>query len=105
MALIVTVNLPGAISGRISHTSREKHTVKLDDGEYLTKMILHSNREVVPCTRITNISDSVASKWISNESPDYVDDRTWKKFSDNQKIAYYVSTLDEGLGATFEYLS
>jgi hypothetical protein len=102
-ALIVTINLPGAIGGAVKHVDKQKHTVQLT-GETITKTILHTDREEKECKKVLNISESIVQQWESNTVPGWESDRNWKRMNRNQRIISYLSALDEGYGITFEFV-
>lgn len=104
-AIIVKVGLLGAISGRVKHTTKQKHTVKVDDNEYVSKIILYTDRLESICTRSFKVSDEVVKSWIYGESPLWEDSRDWKRFSIHQKLLSYIKGFDEGYGVSYEYLS
>lgn len=103
-AIIITANLNGNVSGFVKHVARQKNTVKVAEGEYITKIILHSDRIEKPCTRSTRVSESIVNQWIHGECPLWENPRDWKKMSVHQKIISYVIGFDEGYGVTYDFL-
>jgi hypothetical protein len=102
--LIVRIYLEGTIEGPKQHISRQKYTAQLRDGDSITKLILHTNRNPVPCYKILKISAEILKIWESHEVPEWSDIRSWKRLSSKQKVASYISGLDEGFGVAFEYV-
>jgi hypothetical protein len=102
--LIIKVNLLGNISGLVKHTARQKHTVKVADNEYVGKIIIHTDREPVPCSRSIRISEEIVNQWLYGKAPEWEDERNWKRLSVHQKIASYVVGFDEGYGVTYDFV-
>ena len=102
--LLVSVPLKGQISGFVQHNSRQKHSVKVSDTEYVSKMILHTDRKEVPAEKTFTISEEVLEYWLSNNAPEWVSERNWKFFSNHQRIMSYLEGFDEGYGVTYERL-
>lgn len=103
-AILITTNLPGAVGGRIKHNILAKNAVKVSDSEYVVKTILHNDRLISPCQRITRITEEVVQSWIYGNSPEWLEDKKWKALTPHQRILQYVSRFDEGYGVTFHYL-
>lgn len=99
--IIVTTNLLGNLEGVIRHTETQKNVIYLSKG-VVEKNILHSDRNPTPCVRLTRISSEVASEWVSNEAPGWINPKKWKTMGKLQRIASYVNTFDEGFGVSFE---
>ena len=102
--IVVTVDLAGEVSGMVSHTTKQKHTIKLDKG-YESKVILHTDREPTPCHKVIRIDESVVREWVSDDPPEWADPRRWRNLNDGQRIVYYIANFDEGHGVTFEYVT
>ena len=102
--IIVTVNLQGALEGAKKHVSRQKHSVKIKDSEYCTKVILHTDKEEVMCKRTSTIDSDVVNYWVSNNAPEWVSEKHWKLMNQDQRIMSYLSGLDEGYGVSYELL-
>ena len=103
-AILITVNLPGAVGGRVKHTDVYKNAVKISDSEYMVKTITHSNLPVNTCQRVTKVAEDVVQGWISGNCPEWLEDKKWKALSPHQRILQFVNALDEGYGVSFEYL-
>ena len=103
--LLITVLLKGQISGFVKHTSRQKHSVKVSDTEYVSKIILHSDRKETPCGRTFTVDENVVEYWTSNNVPEWTTEKMWKSFSNHQRILSYLMGFDEGYGVEYEYLS
>jgi len=104
-SIIIRVYLPGQISGPVSHTNRQKHTVSLssDQGGLMTKVILHSDRHDTECLRTVPISGTVVATWLP-ECPYWEKPGDWKKMSKTQRVISHVLRFDEGFGVDFEFL-
>ena len=103
--LIVTINLPGRIGGLTKHVNREKHTIKMQNDVYISKVILHSDRGESTCFKKLNISEEILNMWCSDEVPSWSTNKKWKMLTNEQKVLSYVKGLDEGFGFSLEYLS
>jgi hypothetical protein len=102
-ALIVVINLKGAIGGPVKHTTMQKHTVQLT-GETMSRTILHTDREEKECRKVLNISENIVQQWESNTTPSWETDRNWKRMTKNQRIISYLIALDEGFGISFDFV-
>lgn len=88
-ALVVTVNLPGAIKEvKIFGKNKEK------------RVEIHHE-----CTRKTNISEEVVEQWVHGGCPSWQSDFFWKKMNVARRIASYVTQFDEGYGVKAEELN
>lgn len=99
--IIITVNLLGQISGMVKHTNKQRHTCQTSKGP-ISKVIKHSDRKEVECTRRTNISSEVVYFWTSDACPEWEDVRRWKKMNERQRLISHVVRFDEGYGVTFD---
>ena len=105
--IIVSVNLPGSLSGYVKHETMQQHSVKTRDLKrendiVLTAQILHSDRVPQRCVRVINISPVVVKSWQIGLNPYWVTLKDWKKMSSEQRIASHVSRFDEGYGVSYE---
>lgn len=108
VAIIITVNLKGQISGPLSHKdhqivhgtySQERNGV-MKEIHYSAK-ILHTDRPVSKCTRQLKVSVDAVNDWVK-DCPEWEDPKRWKTFTKNQRILSHVKRFDEGFGVTFE---
>lgn len=106
-AIVVTVNLPGVLSGRVKHTTKQVGTVDVSPvgsktPEWITRKIKHTDRTPVPCARIVPITGEVVTSWVKGDAPYWIKPQFWRTMSKKQKIQANISRLDEGYGVTFE---
>lgn len=105
--LIISVNLPGNLSGFTKHTTVQQHSVKTRDLKrendiVLTAQILHTDRVPQPCVKIINIHPTIVKLWKSSVIPYWETQKDWKKMSPEQRIASHVNRFDEGYGVRYE---
>lgn len=105
--LIISVNLPGNLSGFTKHTTVQQYSVKTRDlktgkDTIVTSQILHTDRVPQPCVKIININPAVVKLWKSSAIPYWETQKDWKKMSIEQKIASHVARFDEGYGVQYE---
>jgi len=106
-AIVVTVNLPGVLSGRVKHTTKQTGTVDVSpigskNPEYITRKIKHTDRTPVPCARIVPIAGTIVDAWVKSEVPFWIKAQVWKTYNKKQKIQAHVSRFDEGYGVSYE---
>lgn len=106
-AIIISVNLPGKLGSLLKHTTKQNYSVKVTNPrtqqtEILTRKIRHTDRIPSKCIREIQISPRVLKGWIDGPPPRHIDLKKWKKLNDEQKIAAYVDTFDEGYGVKYE---
>ncbi|MGV8961860.1 MAG: hypothetical protein ACOH2V_00500 [Candidatus Saccharimonadaceae bacterium] len=105
-AITISVTLPGKLGRRVKHTTKQVFSAHLSsvDGkpELLTRKILHTDREMLPCCRKTHISADVVSFWQKGECPIWSKPQVWRKLNAQQRLISYVGTFDEGFGVSFE---
>jgi len=105
--IVISINLPGTIGHRSKHTTKQSYTVDVAPigakyPDLITRKILHTDPEVLPCSRKMHISPAVIQSWINESSPYWVKPQVWKKLNETQRIEAYIQTYDEGLGVTYE---
>jgi hypothetical protein len=103
-AMILTINLQGSIGGFEKHKSTQRVTIRLSDNEILTKEFLHTNRKIMECKRVLNVSEEVVEFWSSDGCPDWEDPKRWKKMTASQRLYSHLDTFDEGFGFSFEFI-
>lgn len=102
-SIVVNVPLRGAIGGLVKHSSHQKNTVKI--GNYdITKEILHTDRGYMKCFKTFKISENVVNGWIYS-CPESISEKEFKKMSKHQKIMLNLSSFDEGLGVSYEFIN
>lgn len=104
--IIITVNLPGRLEGRVSHT--ETQTVRVQKQKpgqrpyWTNKTILHSDRKETTCYKRTRINEETVNDWVTGSAPFWIRPRDWTRLTRNQKIEAYVVRFDEGYGVSHE---
>ncbi len=106
-AIVVTVNLPGALSGSVKHTTKQVGRVDVSpigskNPEWITRKIKHTDREPVPCARIVPIAGEIVTAWVKGEAPYGTKPQIWRTLNKKQKIQIQVARFDEGYGVSFE---
>lgn len=103
---MITVNLPGRLGPPVKHTTEQKCAMRLlspnGTAEYISRKILHTDREPLPCIKQISISADVVSYWERGECPSWHKPQIWKKLNAKQRVDAYVATFSEGLGAFYE---
>jgi hypothetical protein len=107
LAIVVTVNLPGVLNGRVKHTTKQTGTVNISpvgskNPEWITRKIKHTDRTPVPCVRIVPIAGEIVTAWVKNDAPYWIKPQLWRIMNKKQKIQIHVSRFDEGYGVSFE---
>lgn len=106
-AIVATINLPGVLSGRVKHTTKQTGTVDVSpigakNPEWITRKIKHTDRPITSCVRIVPISGAVVTNWVKGEAPYGVKPQIWRTLNKKQKIEVHLSRLDEGYGFSYE---
>jgi hypothetical protein len=106
-AIVVTVNLPGVLSGSVKHTTKQVGKVDVSpigskNPEWITRKIKHTDRVPVPCARIVPIAAEIVTAWVKSEVPYWIKPQVWKKFNKKQKIEAHLSRFDEGYGVSYK---
>ena len=99
--LIITVNLPGRISGPVKkhvHTQ----TVKNSDGKDVK--ILHTDRSYTKCYSKVNISSEIVKLWTKDTPVGNISPKQWNRLTDDQKIKMHVQTFDKGFGVSYSFV-
>lgn len=107
-SILLTVKLAGIIGGPVKHTNRQSHTVTLsqEEGGSLTKMIIHTDRQVTEACRIIIISGNNVKTWVGQDNcPSWEKPKDWKKMNVNQQIESHLMRFDEGFGVEYEFLN
>lgn len=109
IALLLTVNLKGGISGPVKHTDKQVVTVDVapiasKTPEFLTKKIVHNDRKEMICYKKTNIEDGVLQYWTGPDCPRWERVPRWKTMTHQQKIESYLRQFDEGFGISYELI-
>lgn len=103
--ITISIILPGRLGTRLPHTTKQNFSAKItgknNHPEILTAEILHTDRIPSDCVKKIRIPNSITTKWIT-EVPTWSNVKSWKKFSDEQKLTLYVNSFDEGYGAYYE---
>lgn len=99
--VIITTVLQGQISGKVKHVTKQRHSCQTDRGT-ISRVIKHTDRTPVECTRRTNISSEVVQHWTSETCPEWENTKRWKSMNERQRLISHVIRFDEGLGVTFE---
>ena len=107
MDIILTVNLLGAISGPVAHTTRQTVTVDITPlGQRqpvkMTKKILHTDRYPTYCVRKIHLSAEQVKYFQSGDTPYWSADFIWKKMSKLQRLEAHLARFDEGYGIDYE---
>lgn len=102
--MILTINLEGSIGGFVEHRDLQRVSVQLSNHETLSRIIEHSNRKIMECTKVTNISEEVIAFWESNECPYWESPKRWGKMNKGQRLFSYLDGFDEGFGFSFEFI-
>lgn len=105
--IVVTINLPGVLGGRVKHTTKQIGTVDVSplgskNPEWITRKIKHTDRTPVQCARIFPVSEETVTSWVKGDAPYWVKPQIWKKLNKNQKIEVHLSRWDEGFGFSYE---
>jgi len=106
-SIVVTVNLPGSLGAPVRHTNRQKNTITVSSDTpphtptKLTRTILHSDREPMPCYRCFTVEEDVLNSWIKGECPSWIKPHAWKNLAPKQRILAYLITFDEGCGVSY----
>jgi len=105
--IVVTIFLPGALSGPVKHTTFQKGVVDVSPigskkPNLITKKIKHTDRTPLPCARIIPIDGNIVNFWITGDCPSWEKLPVSKKMNKDQRIRSYLSRLDEGYGFQYE---
>lgn len=105
--IVVTINLPGVMGGRVKHTTKQTGTVDVSpvgskNPEWITRKIKHTDRPPTPCARIVPISGETVTGWVKGDAPYWIKPQAWKSYSKKQKIEAHLSRFDEGFGVSYE---
>lgn len=106
-SLILTINLLGNLSKRAAHTDKQTFSVNVTPlgvkkQVWLTRKIKHTDRKPVECSKKLNVSNAAVSYWKSDNCPDWVDFKVWRKLNSEERIAAHVQRFDEGYGVSYE---
>lgn len=104
--LMLTINLEGAIGGCVEHV--DKHVSLIRDeatGTSRTYHYLFTPRPIMPAVRVMNISEEVLDAWMSNEPPEGETAFNWRRKTKKQRILWYLSSLDEGFGYSYQIMT
>lgn len=105
--IVVSVNLPGAMSGSVAHTTKQIGRVDVSpigskNPEWITRKIKHTDRTPVPCVRVVNIEEKIVAEWQKSDCPIWANAKFWRTMSKKQKLEAHLSRFDEGFGITYE---
>ena len=107
-AIVVTVNLPGALLGPVKHTTKQVGRVDVSPvgskkPEWITRRIKHTDRPVGNCTRVFPLPAETVKAWTKHDAPApyWVKPQIWKKLSEEQKLMAMLSRYDEGYGVSY----
>lgn len=99
--LIITVNLPGRISGPVKE---HVHTQIVKDSDGKDVKILHTDRSYTKCYSKINISSEIVEMWTKDVSVENMSPKQWNKLTKDQKIKMHVQTFDKGFGVSYSFV-
>lgn len=107
-AILLTINLAGALEGVVKHTNMQKSTVDISPigsrhPDWFTANICHTDRKPVPCYRKVTIPANVVNEWAKSECPRWRKPSEWKTKTPAQKIESHLSQYDEGFGILYDF--
>lgn len=106
-SIVVTINLPGTLGGRVKHTTKQIGSVDISPigsktPEWITRKIKHTDRTPGSCVRIVPISGIIVTSWVKGDAPHWIKPQVWKKLNKQQRIDAYLTRFDEGYGVSYE---
>ena len=109
IAVLLTINLKGGIGGAVKHTTKQVVTVNVTPieskhPEFMTRKILHTDRQDLPCCRKIKFEEGVINSWANSDCPRWEKSSRWKTYSRQQKIESYLHNFDEGFGVSYEFV-
>lgn len=108
-AILLTVNLKGELLGQVRHTTEQSYTIDQSPvgskySDFVTRKILHTNRETQKCYKKVTIPENIVTSWACGDCPQWEKPSVWKDMLPEKRIDSHLRRYDEGFGFSFEFL-